>query len=84
MARDIATRAAGRMSTYPFNRDFDIAVDGLPFNWNLEATPGAHVQIVTSDDSGKKRALLVEFSGARVDFANVKQLMMLPAGDYHL
>jgi hypothetical protein len=67
--------------TYPFNRDFDIPVDGLPFNWSLKAIPGAGIQIV-SIDGGKKRALLVEFSGARVRFANVKQLMLLPAGDY--
>src|SRR5262249_4736736 len=39
------------------------------------------IQIV-SIDGGKKRALLVEFSGARVRFASVKQLMLLPAGDY--
>ena len=69
------------MSTYPFNRDFDIPVDGLPFNWSLEATPG-RISDCASIDGGKKRALLVEFSGARVDFANVKQLMLLPAGDY--
>ena len=68
--------------TYPFNRDFDIPVDGLPFNWSLEAIPGADIQIVSAVDGGKKRALLVEFSGARVRFANVKQLMLLPAGDY--
>jgi hypothetical protein len=65
--------------TYPFNRDFQFPIDGLPFNWNLETVAGADMQVV---DSGKKRALLVEFSGARVRFANVKQLMLLPAGDY--
>jgi hypothetical protein len=68
--------------TYPFNRDFEFPVDGLSFNWSLETTPGADIQIVPSVDGGKKRALLVEFSGARVHFANVKQLLLLPAGDY--
>ncbi len=72
-------RAAG---TYPFNRDFDSPVDGLPFNWNLEPIPGAEIQIVSSVDGGRARALSVQFSGARVSFANVKQLMLLPAGDY--
>jgi Tfp pilus assembly protein PilF len=67
---------------YPFNRDFEIAIDGAPFNWNLDAPRGAHVEIVTSDDSGRKRALLVEFSGGRIDFASVKQLMMLPSGNF--
>jgi tetratricopeptide (TPR) repeat protein len=68
--------------THPFNRDFEFPVDGLPFNWNLEAVAGADSQVVSSVDGGKKRALLVEFSGARVRFANVKQLLLLPAGDY--
>ena len=69
-------------ATYPFNRDFEFPVDSLPFDWTLVTTPGADIRIVSSVDSGKKRALLVEFSGARVRFANVKQLMLLPAGDY--
>jgi tetratricopeptide (TPR) repeat protein len=68
--------------TYPFNRDFEFPVDGLPFNWNLKAVAGADSRVVSSVDNDKKRALLVEFSGARVRFANVKQLMLLPAGDY--
>jgi tetratricopeptide (TPR) repeat protein len=69
--------------THPFNRDFDFPIDNLAFNWNLETVAGANVQVVSSAaEGGKKRALFVEFSGARVRFANVKQLLMLPAGDY--
>jgi tetratricopeptide (TPR) repeat protein len=68
--------------TYPFNRDFEFPVDGLPFNWNFEEIAGADSRIVPPVENGKKRALLVEFSGARVRFANVKQLLLLPAGDY--
>jgi hypothetical protein len=37
---------------------------------------------VPAADGGGKSALLVQFSGARVSFANVKQLMLLAAGDY--
>jgi hypothetical protein len=70
--------------TYPFNRDFEFPADGLAFNWSLESVPGADVRIVSSADSGKKPMLLIEFSGARVRFANVKQLLLLPAGDYSL
>jgi tetratricopeptide (TPR) repeat protein len=69
--------------TYPFNRDFDSPTDGLPFNWNLETVPGAEIQIV-SPDGGGKPALRVQFSGARVSFTNVKQLMLLSAGAYSL
>jgi tetratricopeptide (TPR) repeat protein len=69
-------------ASYPFNSNFDLAADGLPFNWDLEGVAGADIQIVSSIDGGRKRALLVEFSGARVRFANVKQMMLLPTGDY--
>jgi len=67
--------------TYPFNRDFRFPVDNLPFNWNFA---GADVQVVSLADSGKNPALRVEYSGARVDVAvaNVKQLLLLPTGDY--
>src|SRR6516225_4400435 len=68
--------------TYPFNRDFEVPADGLAFNWSLESTSAADIQIVPSKDAGNKRALLVEFAGSRVRFANVKQLLLLPAGDY--
>jgi hypothetical protein len=70
--------------SHPFNRDFDFPIVGLPFDWSLEAVPGADIQVVSAVDGARKRALLVEFSGARVRFANVKQLMLLPAGQYSL
>src|SRR6516225_3777785 len=73
------------VETHPFNRDFEFLVDGLPFNWSLDAVPGADIRVVsTTVNGGKKRALLVEFLGARVHFANVKQLLLLPTGDYSL
>ena len=68
---------------YPYNRDFAQAVGGLPFNWQIKSVPGADIQIV-APDNGKKLALRIQFSGARVSFANVRQLMMLPAGRYSL
>jgi tetratricopeptide (TPR) repeat protein len=70
--------------TYLFNRDFEIPIDGLPFNWDITSVPGADIQIVPSAEGGKNRALLVQFFGGRVTFANVKQLLLLPAGDYSL
>jgi hypothetical protein len=70
----------GADKTYPFNRDFEFPVDNLPFNWNLERFAGADIQVVPAD-GGKKRALVVEFSGARAHFG-VKQVLLLPAGDY--
>jgi hypothetical protein len=66
---------------YPFNRDFELPIDNLPFNWSLETAPGADIQIVSADDGSRTRELRLQFSGARVHFA-AKQLMLLPAGDY--
>ena len=68
---------------YPYNRDFTRPLEGLPFNWQIFSVPGADIQIV-APEGGKKLALRVQFSGARVEFANVKQLMMLPPGRYRL
>ena len=34
--------------------DFNIPIDGLPFNWNLETVPGAEIQIVPSVDGGEQ------------------------------
>src|SRR5262249_1769873 len=67
--------------SHPFNRDFEFPVNDLPFNWGLQSVPGVDIQIMSADDVGRERALSIEFSGARVRFANVKQLMLLPAGD---
>jgi hypothetical protein len=67
---------------YPFNRDFALPIDELPFNWNLDTVAGAEIRIVPFDGGGEKRALLVDFAGANVSFASAKQLMVLPAGDY--
>ena len=67
--------------TYPFNGDFALPIDGLPFNWSLEATAGTDYQILSSVDKAKKRALLIAFSGGRA-YPRVKQLMLLPVGDY--
>jgi tetratricopeptide (TPR) repeat protein len=71
-------------TTYLYNGDFELPLDGSPFNWVLTPIPGADIQVVAGSDGGAKRALLVQFSGARVQFANVRQLLMLPPGNFTL
>lgn len=66
----------------PFNRDFELPLDGLPFNWLITTVSGADVQIVPAPDTSNKRMLRVQFSGARVSFTNVRQLLVLPPGRY--
>lgn len=70
-------------SAIPYNGKFEFPVDGLPFNWNIHTIDGADVRIVSPADS-KGRALRVQFSGARVTFENVKQLLLLRPGRYRL
>lgn len=67
---------------YPYNRDFEAPADGMPFNWILKSVPGADIQVVPSSGGSRTRVLRVQFSGARVSFANVSQLMLLPPGSY--
>ena len=66
----------------PYNKDFEAAVDRMPFNWVVTQVAGADIQVVPSPDGGTARVLRVEFSGARVNFANVRQVVLLPPGDY--
>ena len=66
----------------PYNGNFELPFDGLPFNWSADPVPGAAVQVVGGED-GKGRALRVQFSGARVQF-NVRQMTLLLPGRYRL
>lgn len=68
---------------YPYNGNFKFPLDGMPFNWALKPIEGAEISVV--QPAGEKtNALLVQFSGARVDFSNVAQLMQLSSGRYKL
>jgi hypothetical protein len=68
----------------PFDGDFSSEPTGMPFDWVLNSEPGARVDIVPAPGSASGRALHVQFSGARVSFRNVSQLLLLAPGEYHL
>jgi hypothetical protein len=67
----------------PYNGDFKAPIDDIPFNWVIRPIAGAQIGIVAPDDA-KGKALRVQFSGARVIFQNVSQLVLLPPGRYRL
>lgn len=77
------TLPPGRGGGFLHNADFARKPSGLPFDWVLRSVPGADIDIVPLK-GGEGRALQVQFSGARVSFRNVSQLMRLPPGDYRL
>lgn len=72
-----------RDSGVPYNGDFRLPVDGQPFNWTLGTSLGFDARIVPSD-SANTHALRVQFSGARVDFDDVGQVLLLQPGRYRL
>lgn len=67
----------------PYDGDFSAEPSGMPFDWRLDSVPGARIDIVPSP-GGSGRALRVQFSGARIGFKNVSQLLLLAPGVYHL
>lgn len=81
--RQAAPEQGAAANDVPYNGDFKRPADGLPFNWSIASIPGADVAIVPAEGS-KGRALRVQFSGARVRFAHIQQLVLLPPGHYRL
>jgi hypothetical protein len=80
-----ATSSQGEMLTrYPYNGNFEAPLDGSPFNWVFDDVGGAEVEITEGADRGNRRALRVQFSGARAYLGRVGQLLMLTPGGYRL
>jgi hypothetical protein len=75
------TETPGR---FPYNRNFEAPLDGLPFNWVFDSISGAEIQITEAPDRANARAMRVQFSGARARFGRVGQLLMLAPGSYDL
>jgi hypothetical protein len=69
---------------YLYNGNFEAPLDGLPFNWVFDFISGAEIQITEAPDRGNRRAMHVQFSGARAKLGRVGQLLMLTPGSYDL
>jgi tetratricopeptide (TPR) repeat protein len=68
--------------SFLYNGDFASPIDGLPFNWVFSPAPGANIKVVPSGRNGPGRALLLQFSGARVANFTVGQFILLKPGAY--
>ena len=76
---------AGRASPgYLRDGDFAAPSQGIPFDWLLVPTAGVRTAIVPPSPAMPRGRLRVEFSGSRVAFGNVSQLLLLPPGRYRL
>ena len=62
-----------------YNDRFQYPVSNLPFDWSILPVSGASVEVASEE---KEPFLNVEFYGARVSFAHVRHLLMLPPGKY--
>ncbi len=65
-----------------YNGDFELPVEGLPFDWNFREVRGATINV--APNWGGSRALRVEFHNTRVPFRHVFQLTLLEPGSYRL
>lgn len=66
----------------PFNGDFETPPSGSPFDWSIPSSPNAIAGIVSLPPPAGGKALRVEFGLGRIAFAGVRQLVLLPPGDY--
>lgn len=76
---------ADQVKNLPFlyNGNFEYHLSNLPFDWTVIPVDGANISF-TQVPGQDKRGLFVEFSGQRVAFQNVIQLLVLPHGKYKL
>ena len=63
-----------------YNGAFQFPLSGSGFDWKINRVTGADITVERSEP----RVLRVEFSGTRVDFHNVRHLLVLPPGGYRL
>jgi hypothetical protein len=69
---------------FVFNGDFDTEPTPVPFDWQFAAGSGANIQRAARPDNDDDFALLLQFGPGRVEQGEVKQMVMLPRGDYRL
>lgn len=65
-----------------YNGNFDIAPTSSPFDWRITQGPGVDVDIEERPDKHGANALVIDFEYGRVEYHSVKQLIMLPPGQY--
>jgi hypothetical protein len=77
---------AGQLTrlTTPVDGDFEGEISDIPpFSWDIRAVKGVEAAVRTLPD-GSSHALRIQFMGRRSAFRGVRQLLLLPAGDYTL
>ena len=76
--------ALRRTIPFVFNGDFELPINGVPFNWLIGSITGASTRIVDTRDKDHDHALQVVFANRRVPYRQVSKLLILPPGSYQL
>jgi hypothetical protein len=65
-----------------FNGNFDGALSGLPFDWQITPGAGVTIDVVPRPEKIGAHALLVDFQYGRVEYHSVTELIALAPGAY--
>lgn len=65
-----------------FNGNFDGALSGAPFDWNITQGTGVMIDVAPRPDKADQHVLMVDFEFGRVDYHSVTELVMLAPGTY--
>lgn len=65
-----------------FNGSFEIPATDLPFDWSLPASSGVTIQVVPKPGQLSERALKIQFGQGRAELGGLRQLVLLPQGNY--
>jgi hypothetical protein len=67
-----------------FNGAFQEMPSGSPFDWRISLGVGAMSEFIAHPDQSALGALTLTFGPGRVELGDIAQIVVLPAGDYHL
>ena len=67
-----------------FNGAFRDVPSGSPFDWRIALGVGAMSEFIAHRHQASPRALKLTFGPGRVELGDIAQIVVLPAGDFHL
>jgi len=67
-----------------YNGNFEIPPSHLPFDWNIQSSANADIEITPRDDEPTENALAIRLGRGRIDFPHVSQMLLLDPGNYTL
>ncbi len=69
---------------YLYNGSFEAPISNLGFDWIVQKHPAVSLDTAATYETSGERALRLSFRGLRVNYQNLYQYLMLPAGSFYL